>query len=150
MDPAEDLPPPPAFFPPPAPVAVAPSPIPAAASLSGPKIFVLSPLPGNKYDVDRYFYSPSADVTVGDYVALLTFTAHYGHPLAIYQCPNLAVFQASHPSAIVCPFSNRGSSIKIFKTDKSKMYTFTFGGNKKLELDRPNLFSARYEYLRSD
>ena len=44
MDPAEDLPPPPAFFPPPAPAAVAPSPIPAAASLSGPKIFFLSSL----------------------------------------------------------------------------------------------------------
>jgi hypothetical protein len=42
---------------------------------------------------------------VGDYAALLTFTAHYGHPLAIYQCPDLAVFQVSHPSAIICPFS---------------------------------------------
>ncbi len=52
MDPIEGLPPPPAFFPPPAPAADAPSPAPAAATLSGPKIFVLSPLPGNQFDVD--------------------------------------------------------------------------------------------------
>ena len=105
MDPVEDLPPPPAFFPPPAPAAVAPPPAPVAASLSGPKIFVLSPLPGNEYDIDRYYYSPAADVSEGDYAALLTFAAHYGHPLAIYHCPDIAAFQVTHPSAIIRPFS---------------------------------------------
>ena len=105
MVPVEDLRPPPAFAPPPTPAAVAPPPAPAAASLSGPKIFVLSPLPGNKYDVDRYFYSPAADVTVGDYAALLTFAAHYTYPLAIHHCPNLMAFQASHPTVIIHPFS---------------------------------------------
>jgi hypothetical protein len=106
MDPVEDLPPPPAFFPPPAPAAVAPPPAaPAAASPSGPKIFVLSPLPGYEYDVDRYYYSPAADISEGDYAALLTFAAHYGHPLAIYHCPDIAVFQVTHPSAIIRPFS---------------------------------------------
>jgi hypothetical protein len=64
-------------------VACAPSPALVAASLPGPKIFVLSPLLGNRFDVDWYFYSPAADVTEGDYAALLTFAAHYGHPLAI-------------------------------------------------------------------
>ncbi len=83
MDPLEDLPPPRAFFPSPTPPANAPPPAPASTSLSGPKIFVLSPLPSNKYDVDWYFYSPVADVSKGDYTALLTFAAHYGHPLAI-------------------------------------------------------------------
>ena len=105
MDPIKDIPPPPAFFSPPTPAAVAPPPAPAAAFLSGPKIFVLSPLPSNKYDVDLYFYSPAADVSEGDYAALLTFTAHYGHPLAIYHCPDIAAFQVSHPSAIIRPFS---------------------------------------------
>ncbi len=105
MDPVEDLPPPPAFSPPPAPTAVAPPPAPAAASLSGPKIFVLSPLPGNKYDVDWYYHSPAADVSEGDYAALLTFAAHYGQPLAIFHCPDIAAFQVSHPSAIIRPFS---------------------------------------------
>ena len=94
MNPLEDIPPPPAFFPPPAPAANAPPPAPAAMSLSGPKIFVLPPLPSNKYDVDRYFYSPAVDVTMGDYAALLTFAAHYAYPLAIHHCPDLAAFQA--------------------------------------------------------
>ena len=83
MDPIEDLPPPPRFFPPPAPAADAPSPAPAVAPLSGPKIFVLSPLPGNQFNMDQYFYSPAADVSKGDYAALVAFAAHYGHPLAI-------------------------------------------------------------------
>ena len=43
----------------------APPPAPVTASHSGPKIFVLSPLPGNRFDVDRYFYSPAADVMEG-------------------------------------------------------------------------------------
>ena len=83
MDPIEDLLPPPRFFPPPAPAADAPSPAPAAAPLSGPKIFVLSPLPGNQFNMDQYFYSPAADVSKGDYAALVAFAAHYGHLLAI-------------------------------------------------------------------
>ena len=105
MDPSEDFPPPPAFFPPPTPAVVAPPPTSTAASLIGPRIFVLSPLLGNKYEVERYFYSPKADVTEGDYAAFLTFAAHYSYPLAIYHCPDLAAFQVSHPTAIVRPFS---------------------------------------------
>jgi hypothetical protein len=105
MDPSEDLPPPPAFFPPPAPAAVALPPASTAVSLVGPRIFVLSPLPGNKYEVDRYFYSPQADATEGDYAALLALATHYAYPLAILQCPDLAAFQASNPNANVCPFA---------------------------------------------
>ena len=104
MDPSEDFPPPPVLFPPPAPAAAAPPPASTAASLVGPRIFVLSPLPGNKYEVDRYFYSARADVTTGDYAALLAFATHYAYPLAILQCPDLAAFQASNPAAVVRPF----------------------------------------------
>ncbi len=68
---------------PPASAADAPPPAPLVAPLSGPKIFVLSPIPGNQFDVDWYFYSPAADVSEGGYAALLAFAAHYGHPLAI-------------------------------------------------------------------
>ena len=82
-----------------------PPPASAAASSSGPKFFVLSPLPGNPYKVDCYFYSLAADVSEGDYAALLSFAACYGYPITIYQCPDIAAFQASHPLAIVCPFS---------------------------------------------
>jgi hypothetical protein len=105
MDPSEYCPPPPAFFPPPAPAAAAPPPTSTAASLVGPRIFVLSPLLGNKYDVDRYFYSPQADITEGDYAALLAFATHYAYSLAILQCPDLAAFQASNPAANVRPFA---------------------------------------------
>jgi hypothetical protein len=105
MDPIEDTLPTLASLPSPASAAGAPPFAPAAASLSGPKIFVLSPLPGTRYDVDQYFYSPADDVTEGDYAALLTFAAHYGHPLAIYQCPDIAAFQESHLSTIIHPFS---------------------------------------------
>ena len=79
MDPVEEAP-----FSPPAPAAVTPPPGPTAASFSGPTVFVLSPLPGNPYDVDRYFYSSAANVTEGDYTALLSFATHYGYPLAFY------------------------------------------------------------------
>jgi hypothetical protein len=101
MDPSEDFLPPPAFIPPPARAAAAPPPASTTASLVSPRIFVLSPLPSNKYEVDRYFYSPRADVTKGDYAALLAFATHYAYPLAILQCPNLAAFQASNPTAHV-------------------------------------------------
>jgi hypothetical protein len=36
------------------------------------------------------------------------------------------------------------------KTDKSKTSCFWFGGNKKLQPDRPNLFLAKCENLRRD
>ena len=95
MDPTEESSPARAAFPPPAP---------AASSIPGPKVFVLSPLPGNVYDVDRYFYARAADVTTGDYAALLAFGVHYNHPIAVYNCPDLAVFQVQHPTAVVRPF----------------------------------------------
>ena len=96
MDPVEDFEPGPAAFPPLAP---------AATSASGIKIFVLFPLPGNIYNVDRYYYAPLADVTSGNFAALIAFGAHYGHPVAIYNCPDLATFQVDHASDIVRPFS---------------------------------------------
>ena len=92
MDPVEESAPGLAVFPPPAP---------AATSAPGPKIFVISPLPGNIYDVDRYYYASSADVMSGNFAALIAFGAHYCHPIAIYNCPSLAVFQVEHDSAVV-------------------------------------------------
>ncbi len=122
MDPSEDFPPPPAFFPPPAPAAAAPPPASTAVSFVSPLIFVLSPLPGNKYEVDQYFYSPRADVTTGDYAALLAFTTHYAYPLAILQCPDLAAFQASNPAATVHPFSEVPASHHRMGTHASDFF----------------------------
>ncbi len=105
MDPIEDTLPTLASLPSPASAAGAPPPAPAAASLSCPKIFILSLPSGQQVQRRLVFYSPAADVTEGDYAALPTFATHYGHPLAIYQCPDIAAFQDSHPSAIIRPFS---------------------------------------------
>ena len=71
---------------------------PPASVVARPLIFVLSPPLGMGDDVDRYFYSPNADVMEGDYAALLTFAANYSCPLAIYQCPDMAAFLASNPT----------------------------------------------------
>ena len=93
---------------PPNPAATASPPASAAAR---PLIFVLSPPLGMGCGVDRYFYSLSADVTEGDYAALLTFATTYGYPLAIYQCPDLASFLASNPTANVRPFAEVPAAI---------------------------------------
>ena len=88
--------------PPPTNTAATPS-VPASGA-ARPLIFVLSPAPGMSDDVDRYFYSPNANVMEGDYAALLTFAANYSCPLAIYQCPDMAAFLASNPTVTVRPF----------------------------------------------
>jgi hypothetical protein len=111
MDPDESVP---------APVAFSPS---TAAPLDGPKIFQLSPLPGNIYDVDRFFYAPLADTTHGDFAALLAFAAHHGHPLTVHACPDSAGFQVAYPLAIIRPFlevpaplQTRGSNLLLAST----------------------------------
>jgi hypothetical protein len=77
---------------------------PPASAAARPLVFVLSP-PLGTVDDDRYYYSPNTDVTDGDYAALLAFAASYGYSLAIYQCPDMAVFQASNPTANIRPFA---------------------------------------------
>ena len=84
---------------------------PPASLAARPLIFVLSPAPGMSDDVDRYFYSPNADVMEGDYAALLTFAANYSCPLAIYQCPDMATFLASNPTVTVRPFEEVPAAI---------------------------------------
>ena len=83
---------------------------PPASLVARPLIFVLSPPPARGSGVDMYFYSPSADVTEGDYAALLTFATRYGYPLAIYQCPDMASFLASNPMN-VRPFAEVPAAI---------------------------------------
>ena len=84
---------------------------PPASLAARPLIVVLSPPPARASGVDMYFYSPSADVTEGDYAALLTFATRYGYPLAIYQCPDMASFLASNPTANVRPFAEVPAAI---------------------------------------
>ena len=84
---------------------------PPASAAARPLIFVLSPPLGMGDDVNRYFYSPNANVMEGDYAALLTFAANYSCPLAIYQCPDMAAFLASNPTANVRPFAEVPAAI---------------------------------------
>ena len=77
---------------------------PPASGAARPLVFVLSP-PLGTVDDDRYYYSPNADITNGDYAAFLAFAASYGYELAIYQCPDMAAFQASNPTANIRPFA---------------------------------------------
>ena len=56
-------------------------------------------------DEDRFYYSPNADVTDGDYAALLAFATSYGYSLAIHQCPDMNLFLASNPTAKIRPFA---------------------------------------------
>ncbi len=74
-----------------------------AASDTSPKIFQLSPLPGNIYDIDCFYYAPSANITQGVFAALLAFAADHGHPITVHDCPDLT-FSSCHPSAVLCPF----------------------------------------------
>ena len=71
-----------------------------SSAATRPLMFVLS-----VDEVDRYYYSPNADVTDGDYAALLAFAAGYGCSLAIYQCPDMAMFLASNPTVNIRPFA---------------------------------------------
>jgi hypothetical protein len=70
-----------------------------------PKIFELFPLPRNIYESACYFYDSAADLTQGDFAAVLAFAAAHGYPLVVHECWDLQEFQAAHPLAVVRPFS---------------------------------------------
>ena len=87
------------------------APIPVAAAAPGPKIFQLSPLPGNIYETDRFYYDPAASLNVGPFGALLAFAAAHGHPFMVHECHDLQEFQTAHPSAVVRPISEVSPAI---------------------------------------
>ena len=62
------------------------------ASTIGPKIFQLSPLPGNLYEVDCFYYAPLADITEGGFLAFISFASCMAipHPIPI---PTLQPFR---------------------------------------------------------
>jgi hypothetical protein len=70
---------------------------------AGPKILQLSPVPGNINNMDCFFYDPTANISQGDFGAVLAFASLYGHPVVIHECPSPYKFLAAHPSAIICP-----------------------------------------------
>jgi hypothetical protein len=68
---------------------------------AGPRILQLSPLPGKTYNMDRYNYDPAANVSQGNFAAVLVFASVHGHPVVVHECPDIYLFQAAHPSTIV-------------------------------------------------
>jgi hypothetical protein len=77
-----------------------------ATPLAGPRIIQLSPVPGNIYGMDQYYYNPAADVSQGNFGAVLAFALAHGHPVVVHECPDIYAFQAIHPFAIVRPLNN--------------------------------------------
>ncbi len=52
-----------------------------------------------------------ANVTGGDFGAILAFSAACGHSVVVHKCHNLQEFHMAHPSAFVCPLSEVPSCI---------------------------------------
>jgi hypothetical protein len=75
-----------------------------------PMILQVSPLPSSS-NREEYFYNPSADVDHGSFAAAQDFFLAQGHTVTIHDCANLAKFQASYPSASICPILDVPSSL---------------------------------------
>ena len=82
-----------------------------AAAASGPKIVQLSPLPGNIYETDQFYYDPAATLTAGPFGAVLAFAAAHGHPVVVHECHDLHEFHTAHPTAVVRPISEVSPAI---------------------------------------
>jgi hypothetical protein len=82
-----------------------------AAPPAGPRILQLSSLLGNVYDMDQYYYNPAANVSQGNFGAVLAFALAHGHPVVVHECLDIYAFQAAHPSAVVHPLNKNPPAI---------------------------------------
>ncbi len=81
--------------------------------------------PHNPQPANHHFFPQKRD-------SFFLLIDHPAHPIG-HGGSNQRELLASADSPSPC-----ASLATLFKTDKSKTYTFTFGGNKKLKLDRPS------------
>ena len=72
---------------------------------AGPTIIQLSPIPGNIYDVDQFYYDPAAKISHSNFGAILTFASAHGCPVVVHNCLDIHEFQVAHPSVIVRPIN---------------------------------------------
>jgi hypothetical protein len=63
-----------------------------AASTIGPKIFQLSHLQGNIFDIDCFYCGPLAVIAQGGFETFLAFAAVHCHPITIHDCPDITAF----------------------------------------------------------
>jgi hypothetical protein len=61
--------------------------------LIGWRVLQLFPIPGNIYESTYSYYNSTADLTTGDFGAVLAFAAVHGHPVTVFECHNLQQFQ---------------------------------------------------------
>jgi hypothetical protein len=66
---------------------------------ASPRIIQLSPIPGNIYDKDHFYYNAAAVVSQDDFGAVLAFALAHSHPVVVHKSPDIHKFQAAHPSA---------------------------------------------------
>jgi hypothetical protein len=76
-----------------------------AAPRARPRIIKLSPVPGNIYGADRFFYNPAAIDSQGPLGAVLAFALDHGHPVVVHECPDIYKFQVAHPTVVVRPIN---------------------------------------------
>jgi hypothetical protein len=88
MDPVEDVPP--------AATAI-------AATAARPRIIQLSPVPGNIYETDRFYYDCAAVMNEGPFRAVLAFATAHNHPTVVHDCPDIQEFQTAYPAVVVRP-----------------------------------------------
>jgi hypothetical protein len=86
MDPVKDVPPTDAAI---------------AAAAARPRIIQLSPVPGNIYEMDRFYYDRAAVMNEGPFGAVLAFAAAHNHPTVVHDCPNIQEFQTAYPAAVI-------------------------------------------------
>ncbi len=82
-----------------------------AAPKARPRIIQLSPVPGNIYDGDCFFYDPAAVDSQGPFGAVLAFALDHGHPVVVHECLDIYKFQAAHPTAVVRPVNEVSPAI---------------------------------------
>jgi hypothetical protein len=82
-----------------------------AAPGAAPRIVQLSPVPGNIYETDRFYYDPAAVYSAGPFGAILALAAAHGHPAVVHDCPDLHEFQVHHPTAVVRPIMEASPAI---------------------------------------
>ena len=79
-----------------------------AAPGTAPRIVQLSPVPGNIYETDRFYYDPVAVYSAGPFGAILAFAAAHGHPAVVHDCPDLHKFQVVRSWRLLLPSSLGG------------------------------------------
>jgi hypothetical protein len=73
--------------------------------LISPRVLHLFPCCSNIYKSTCFYFKDTANLTTGDFGAVLAFAAAHGHPVTVFECRNLQQFQLMNPLAIIHPLT---------------------------------------------